>query len=64
MNKEMVEKLANAFLRWPLPETVCADLCATTFGQKGRVGTNLLSYDEAKQMVEFLLNEMEEHSDA
>lgn len=47
--------LAEAFLRWPLPETVCADLCATKQGP-GRVGTNLLSYSEAKQMFEQLLS--------
>ena len=47
--------LAEAFLRWPLPESVCADLCATKQGP-GRVGTNLLSYGEAKQMFEQLLS--------
>lgn len=43
--------LAEAFLRWPLPDSVCADLCATRQGA-GRVGTNLLSFPEAKQMME------------
>ena len=46
--------LAEAFLRWPLPESVCADLCATKQGP-GRIGTNLLNYTEAKQMFEQLL---------
>lgn len=42
--------LADAFLRWPLPESVCADLCATK-QQAGRIGTNLLSFVEAEQMM-------------
>lgn len=46
--------LAEDFLRWPLPESVCADPCATKQGL-GRVGTNLLSYTEAKQMFEHIL---------
>ena len=46
--------MAEAFLRWPLPESVCADLCATKQGPC-RVGTNLLSYTEAKQMFEHVL---------
>ena len=44
------QALAEAFLRWPLPDTVCADLCATKQGE-GRIGTNLLSFIEAKQMM-------------
>lgn len=45
----MMDELANSFLRWPLPKSVCADLCATQ-QDEGRVGTNLLSFVEAKQM--------------
>lgn len=48
----LAHKLAEAFLRWPLPESVCADLVATMHGEKHRVGTNLLSYIEAKQMMQ------------
>lgn len=47
--EETIDQLAHAFLRWPLPESVCADLCATRQGPD-RVGTNLLSLDEARQM--------------
>ena len=48
--EERLDEMANAFLRWPLPASVCADLCATKQGE-GRIGTNLLSYTEAKQML-------------
>lgn len=48
---ELAEKIAEAFIRWPLPESVCADPCATRQGP-GRFGTNLLSWIEAKQMAE------------
>lgn len=54
LNRPSAHDLAEAFLRWPLPDSVCADLCATKQGP-GRVGTNLLSYVEAKQMFEQLL---------
>lgn len=43
-------EIAEAFIRWPLPESVCADLCATRQGP-GRVGTNLLSFIEARTMA-------------
>lgn len=45
------DKIAEAFIKWPLPESVNADLCATKQGP-GRIGTNLLSYDEAHQMAQ------------
>ncbi len=43
--------MVDDFLRWPLPDSVCADGCATKQGP-GRVGTNLLTAVEAKQMFE------------
>jgi hypothetical protein len=46
--------MTEAFLRWPLPESVCADLCATKQGP-GRIGTNLLSFTEARQMLSDLV---------
>ena len=42
---------AELFVRWPLPESVCADLCATR-QSAGRVGTNLLSFLEARRLAE------------
>jgi hypothetical protein len=45
-----IENMMEAFLRWPLPDSVCCDLCATKQGT-GRVGTNLLSSTEARRML-------------
>ena len=50
LDKE-IEKMTNAFLSWPLPESACADLCAIKQG-KGRVGTNLLSFTDAQKMFQ------------
>lgn len=47
--------LVDRFLSWPLPESVCCDPCAVMHGWKGRIGTNLLTADEAKQMLEYVL---------
>ncbi len=49
-----INKFAEAFLGWPLPHSVCADRCATE-QMKGRVGTNLLSCVEARQMFSDLV---------
>lgn len=58
MNKQIaaeidqsIANMVNAFLRWPLPESVCADGCATRPG-KGRVGTNLLTMPEAAKLMQ------------
>jgi hypothetical protein len=47
-----LEALTKKFLQWPVPASVCPD---GTPGQPGRTGTNLLSYDEARQMLGYLL---------
>lgn len=47
----LIDAMVDDFLKWPLPDGVCADLCATKQGP-GRVGTNLLTAIEAKQMFE------------
>ena len=52
---ELLEAMTNAFLRWPLPESVCADPCATKHSDKNRIGTNLLTAVEAKQMFRELV---------
>jgi hypothetical protein len=57
MDKEQIGKLVDKFLSWPLPESVCSDLCVTQHGMKGRIGTNLLTADEARQMLEHPLEE-------
>jgi hypothetical protein len=56
-DRTRIDSLVDKFLSWPLPESVCSDLCVTEHGEKGRVGTNLLTADEARQMLEYLLEE-------
>lgn len=47
-----VDAMVGAFLRWPLPDTVCPDPCASIPGYKDRVGTNLMTAVEAKKMIQ------------
>lgn len=48
--------LVDRFLAWPLPKSVCSDGCVTDANyQFPRSGTNLLTAEEAKQMIEHLL---------
>lgn len=54
---ERLKALVDKFLAWPLPESVCPDLCTnqtkdTYPGQ--RVGTNLLTAAEAEEMIKYL----------
>lgn len=51
---KITDAMVDRFLQWPMPESVCADLCATK-QQTGRVGTNLLTAIEARQMLEYVL---------
>lgn len=54
-NADMVSVLVDRFLSWPLPKTVCSDLCVSEAHYKfPRSGTNLLNADEARQMIEHL----------
>lgn len=49
-------KLAERFCACPLPETVCADLCATDPNYAHpRTGTNLLSVAEAEQVLRYVM---------
>lgn len=43
--------IVNAFLKWPLPESVASDTCCNRAG-KGRSGTNLLTCPETVAMVQ------------
>lgn len=57
---EPADELVRRFLTWPLPESVCADLCVTKSGFSHdifppRSGTNLLTADEARQMLAYVL---------
>jgi hypothetical protein len=56
-----IDGLVNRFLAWPLPETVCSDTCVTERNYPfPRVGTNLLTADEARQMLQHVLAVIEE----
>jgi hypothetical protein len=45
------EEMVNRFLSWKLPESVMADQCACERTGSLRYGTNLLSADEAREMI-------------
>ena len=48
--KVQADTLAEHFCATPLPDSVCADLCATQQGA-GRYGTNLMTVAEAAQVL-------------
>jgi hypothetical protein len=48
-----MDVMVQRFLGWPVPFSVCADLCATR-QEKGRSGTNLLSAIEAREMLTYV----------
>lgn len=50
-----MQTMVNRFLAWKLPKTVCADPIATHYGHPCRSGTNLLSAEEARAMLEHVL---------
>lgn len=52
-----IKSLVDKFLAWPLPKSVCSDLCVTMSDCNHRVGTNLLTADEARQLFEHLFDE-------
>jgi len=56
MTSEIVNVFVDRFLAWPLPESVRSDLCVTMMNYPHpRYGTNLLTANEARQMIEYLL---------
>lgn len=50
-----INTLVDRFLTWPLPEGTCADPCACNPTYPSRTGTNLLTADQARQMLEHVL---------
>ena len=61
--KTKLDFMVNRFLTWPLPETVCADGCATNPAYPHpRSGTNLLTAEEAKAMLVYVLGLEDEFS--
>lgn len=52
-----INSLVSRFLMWKLPSSVCSDPCVSDRDYKfPRNGTNLLSANEARQMIEYLLD--------
>lgn len=54
MSDEELKQAVDRFLGWPVPDSACADGCATMKGYKHRVGTNFFTADEARQMFEYV----------
>jgi len=51
-----LNEMVNRFLSWRLPDSVCADGCAVAINYPHpRYGTNLLTADEARQMLQHVL---------
>lgn len=56
-----ITKLVNRFLSWPLPESLRSDPCASIPGYPHRTGTNLMTAEQAKAMLEHLLIDHSAH---
>jgi len=57
---KITEEMVTRFLSWPLPKSVCSDLCVTNRDYKfPRFGTSLLTADEARTMLEHVFGEAE-----
>jgi hypothetical protein len=53
----VTEDMVDRFLRWPVPKSVCSDTCVSDNDYKfPRYGTNLLTENEARQMLEYVLS--------
>jgi hypothetical protein len=53
---KITDDLINRFLNYPLPKSVCSDTCVTECNYPhARCGTNLLTHEEAKAMLEYVL---------
>lgn len=51
-----LDDMVNRFLRWPLPASVCSDTCVSDRNYPhGRSGTNLLTAQEARAMLRFVV---------
>ncbi len=52
----VTDEMVDRFLGWPLPASVCSDMCATVRNYEySRSGTNLMNFHEAKAMLEYVL---------
>ncbi|WP_236225692.1 hypothetical protein [Pseudomonas pseudonitroreducens] len=54
-SKVDIDELVRRFLSWKLPDEVCADPCASMPFTPNRFGTNLLNWEQAKEMLEHVL---------
>jgi hypothetical protein len=54
---EVTEEMVTRFLNWPLPKSVRPDPCVMDTEYPHRIGTNLLTADEARQMLEYVLRD-------
>jgi hypothetical protein len=52
---QVTDEMVTRFLNWPLPKSVCPDACVMNTEYPHRVGTNLLTAIEARQMLEYIL---------
>lgn len=52
------DELVSRFLAWPLPVDVAVDPCAMALDYPGRTGTNLLTAEQAKAMLEHVLGDV------
>lgn len=51
----LLSHMVDRFLAWPLPKSVCSDTCVTDSNYPSpRSGTNLLTADEARSMLEYV----------
>jgi hypothetical protein len=54
-DKVVTDEMVTRFLNWKLPASVLPDPCVMDTEYPHRVGTNLLTADEARQMLEHVL---------
>jgi hypothetical protein len=59
IDERELQRLAERFCAAPLPASVCADMCATKSGQEVRYGTNLLTAEEAREVLRYVLSDPE-----
>jgi hypothetical protein len=48
--------LVNNFLKWPLPKTLNPDMCVHDTSYPHRIGTHLMTADEAMQMFKYCID--------
>jgi hypothetical protein len=52
---QVTDEMVSRFLTWPLPGDVSVDPCAMALDYPGRCGTNLLTHQQARAMLEHVL---------